>query len=150
MTEFKTPEANAKADVEQASAGAGAAGVGATTDMANATGQTGTVQTGFSETGHAQLSDTNVQELLSTATGLMGVSAATLKASLDSVAMSRATNAAILDNMAQLNANHLNNLVNSASHRHSELATDRQWNVNETDFYATVAAAVAAAMAPKA
>ena len=131
MDEFRTPDADAKAENELAAAG------------------TATTTKDFSEVGHAMMSDINVQELQSAATGLMTVSAATLKATLDSVAATRATNAAIIDNMGQLNGVHLNNLVNSASHRHSEIAADRQWNINETDFYAAVAAAVAAAMAEK-
>ena len=119
MDEFRTPDADAKAENELAAAG------------------TATTTKDFSEVGHAMMSDINVQELQSAATGLMTVSAATLKATLDNVAATRATNAAIID------------LVNSASHRHSEIAADRQWNINETDFYAAVAAAVAAAMAEK-
>ena len=139
----KTPMADAKVDAEQAQAG------------------TGTLQTGFTETGQQNMSDVNVQELQSTANALMTASMATLKASLDGVAAlraqnaamvdnARAVNAALIDNMSQLNSVHLNNLVNSASHRHSEIAADRQWNINETDFYAFVAAAVAAAVAKNA
>ena len=145
--EFDTP-ADARADVDKVIAGAALTGAGATADQADV--KTGTVQTGFSETGHQQMSDVNVQELQSTANALMTSSMATLKATLDSVSGLRATNAAIIDNMSGLNAVHLNNLVNSASHRHSELATDRQWNINETDFYAFVAASVAAAVAKNA
>jgi hypothetical protein len=81
-----------------------------------------------------------VNELQKVAVGLLTVSAATLKSTLDSVSGLRATNAAVIDNMSQLNAVHLNNLVNSASHRHSEIAADRQWNINETDAYAVILA----------
>lgn len=132
--EFKTPDADAKGEVE----------------VAQAEVTTGALQRGFTESGNAHMSDVNVQELQSTANGLMTASMATLKATLDSVAALRATNAAVIDNMSQLNSVHLNNLVNSASHRHSEIAADRQWNLNETDFYAFVAASVAAAVAKNA
>jgi len=138
--------ADARADVDQVAAGAALAAAAA--DQTDS--KTGTVQTGFSETGHQQMSDVNVQELVSAATGLMASSQATLKATLDGVSGLRAQNAAMIDNMTQANAVHLNNLVNSASHRHSEIAADRQWNINETDFYAFVAAAVAAAVAKNA
>lgn len=142
MTDNVTPRADAKADTEQALAGAGASGAGSVNDQA----QAGT----FTESGNAHMSDVNVQELQSASAGLLTVSAATLKATLDNVTALRATNAAIIDNMSQLNSVHLNNLVNSASHRHSEIAADRQWNLNETDFFAFVTAAVASAVAKNA
>jgi len=138
--------ADARADVDQVAAGAALAAAAA--DAAAA--KTSDVQTSFSETGHAQLSDTNVQELISGNSGLLSTSAATLKAGLDGVALARATNAAVLDNIVSSNSAFLNNLVNSASHRHSEIAADRQWNLNETDFFAFVTAAVAAAVAKNA
>jgi len=146
MNDFKTPEADAKVDMELA--GAGVSGAGVVADQADAA--TGTLQTRFTESGHQQMSDVNVQELISAATGLLANSAATLKAGLDQVHLSRQINQAGLDHIVSSNAAHLNNLVNSASHRHSELATDRQWNINETDFYAFVAASVAAAVAKNA
>ena len=133
-----TPDATSEVDVEEALAGALAKGI--SVGVGQAKGQTGAVTTDFSETGHQQMSDVNVQELQSTANGLVTASMATLKSTLDSVAALRATNAAIVDNMSQLNAVHLNNLVNSASHRHSEIAADRQWNINETDAYAVILA----------
>lgn len=134
MTDKFTPDADAKSESENALASAG----------------TGNMTKEFSETGHAQMSDINVQELQSAAAGLMTVSAATLKAGLDQVHLARATNAALIDNIVNTNAAHLNNLVNSASHRHSEIAADRQWNVNETDAYAAILAdAVAEKLADK-
>ena len=142
-----TPDATAEVDVEEALAGALAKGI--SVGVGQAKGQTGAVTTDFSETGHAQLSDTNVQELQSFASGLVTISAATLKAGLDNVALSRQINAASLDNLATLSNQLVQDFGNKAMHRHSEIAADRQWNINETDFYATVAAAVAAAMAEK-
>jgi len=158
MTEFNdkfTPDATAEVDAESAYASTGTANVG--TGVEQAQGATGALQTGFSETGHAQMSDVNVQELQSVSSGILTVaaatsnalvtiSAATLKQVLDSVQSTRAQNAALVDNIVNTNAAHLNNLVNSASHRHSEIAADRQWNVNETDAYATVLAAKVASI----
>jgi len=85
------------------------------------------------------ISAANLKTLEDAAAGLMAVSAATLKATQDHVTAARATNAGMVDNMVATNAAHLTNLVNSASHRHSEIAADRQWNVNETDAYAVLA-----------
>ena len=155
-----TPDATAEADVEQAVAGAGGSGAGATVDAAQADSSTGAMQSRFTEGGHAQMSDVNVQEMQSVASGLMTIaaassnalvtqSAATLKSVLDSVQATRAQNAAMVDNLAVLSNQLVQDFGNKAMHRHSEIAADRQWNVNETDFYATVAAAVAAAMAEK-
>ena len=128
-----TPDATAEADVENA---LGAAGTAALTKE-------------FSEAGHSFQADIQVNELQKAAVGLMSVSAATLKAGLDGVALARATNAAMVDNLASLSNQLVQDFGNKAMHRHSEIAADRQWNINETDFYAAVAAAVAAAMAEK-
>jgi hypothetical protein len=122
MNDRFTPDADAKTENELA-----VAGTGATTKD-------------FSDSGHEFQADVQVNELQKVAVGLLTVSAATLKSTLDSVSGLRATNAAVIDNMSQLNAVHLNNLVNSASHRHSEIAADRQWNINETDAYAVILA----------
>lgn len=149
MTDRFTPDADAKAETEQASAGAGAVGVGSTTHAGQTQAGTGALQTGFTETGHATMSDVNVQEVISSASGLLAASAATLKAGLDGVHLARATNAAVIDNLAQLSNQLVQDFGNKAMHRHSEIAADRQWNINETDFYAAVAAAFAAAMAEK-
>lgn len=113
MDEFRTPDADAKSENELAVAGTGAM----TKDV--------------TEGSHAMMSDINVQELQSASAGLVTASMATLKAGLDQVHLARATNAALIDNIVNTNAAHLNNLVNSASHRHSELAADRQWNLDE-------------------
>jgi hypothetical protein len=48
--------------------------------------------------------------------------------------------------LATLTATHHMGLVQQASQDHRDLAHDRQWNVNETDLYATVAATVTAAV----
>lgn len=149
MKDRYTPDATAESDTEQASAGAGATGVGATSNVGQAQGATGAMQGAFTEAGHAMMSDVNVQELQSVASGLLAASAATLKAGLDHVHLTRATNAAVIDNLAQLSNQLVQDFGNKAMHRHSEIAADRQWNVNETDFYAVVAAAVSAAMAEK-
>lgn len=149
MGDFDTPIADAKADVEQALAGAMAKGVGIGAEVGLAKGHAAAVTTDFSETGHAQMSDINTQELQSLASGLLTISAATYQAGLNNIALARQTNAAVVDNFALLSNQLVQDLSNKAAHRHSELAADRQWNINETDFYATVAAAIAAAMAEK-
>lgn len=46
--------------------------------------------------------------------------------------------------LATLTATHHMGLVQQASQDHRDLAHDRQWNVNETDLYATIAATVTA------
>jgi hypothetical protein len=120
--ELRTPDADAKTENELA-----VAGTGATTKD-------------FSDYGHEFQADVQVNELQKVAVGLLSVSAATLKATLDSVAAGRATNAAIIDNMGQLNSVHLNNLANHSGQRNNDLATDRQWNINETDAYAVILA----------
>ena len=122
MDEFRTPDADAKAENELAAAG------------------TAAMTKDFSEAGHAMMSDINVQELQSASAGLMTASLATLKAGLDQVHLARATNAALIDNIVNTNAAHLNNLVNSASHRHSEIAADRQWNLDEQPAWFTILA----------
>lgn len=48
--------------------------------------------------------------------------------------------------LATLTATHHMGLVQQASQDHRDLAHDRQWNVNETDLYATVAGTVTAAV----
>lgn len=48
--------------------------------------------------------------------------------------------------LATLTATHHMGLVQQASQDHRDLAHDRQWNVNETDLYATIAATVTAAV----
>ena len=128
MIDRYTPDADAKAEAEQASAA------------------TGTLQAGFTEAGHAFQADIQVNELQKIAAGLMSVSAATTKAALDSITVTRATNAAVIDNLAHLSNQLVQDFGNKAMHRHSEIAADRQWNVNETDLYAVVAGAVTAAM----
>jgi hypothetical protein len=46
--------------------------------------------------------------------------------------------------LATLTATHHMGLVQQASQDHRDLAHDRQWNVNETDLYATIAGTVTA------
>jgi hypothetical protein len=48
--------------------------------------------------------------------------------------------------LATLTATHHMGLVQQASQDHRDLAHDRQWNVNETDLYATIAGTVTAAI----
>jgi hypothetical protein len=48
--------------------------------------------------------------------------------------------------LATLTATHHMGLVQQASQDHRDLAHDRQWNINETDLYSTVAGTVTAAV----
>lgn len=48
--------------------------------------------------------------------------------------------------LATLTATHHMGLVQQTSQDHRDLAHDRQWNVNETDLYATIAGSVAASV----
>ena len=135
MTDFKTPRSDAKVDAEQAAAatsGFQEGGFAFNSDIA-------VTELQKFASGLVTISAANLKTLEDAAAGLMAVSAATLKATQDHVTAARATNAGMVDNMVATNAAHLTNLVNSASHRHSEIAADRQWNVNETDAYAVLA-----------
>ena len=136
-------ETKARVNEEVAGVSAGGAGVG--TNVGQAQGATGA----FQEGGFGFNSDIAVTELLKMASGLMAVSAATLKASLDGVASARATNAAMVDNLAALSNQRVQDDSNKAGQNINNMAADRMWNVNETDFYSVVAAAVSAAMAEK-
>ncbi len=48
--------------------------------------------------------------------------------------------------LATLTATHHMGLVQQASQDHRDLAHDRQWNINETDMYATIAGTITAAV----
>lgn len=115
--------ANASMDV--AGADAGASGVVTGTAAGQSTGST------FTEGGHAQMSDVNVQELQSVASGLLAISAATLKSTQDTVQALAAHNAQTVQHLANLSNQLTQDLSNKAAHRHSEIAADRQWNLDE-------------------
>jgi len=134
MSNF-TPNATAEVDAEQAAAGTAAfqeGGFGFNSDIA-------VTELQKFAAGLVTISSANLKALEDQAAGLLAISAASLKATENHVIAARNINAATLDNMVGFNAAHLSNLVNSASHRHSELAADRQWNLNETDAYSVLA-----------
>lgn len=114
--------ARSKADVDQATAGASGAAVGADQQTAGATGGT------FSETGHKAATDVNTEEAISSYNGF---------------AVQRALrNQDVFDNLTtQLlqNAIETANMLSKQAVRHVDLATDRIWNVNETDAYSVQA-----------
>jgi len=134
MTQF-TPNATAEVDAEQAAAGTAAfqeGGFGFNSDVA-------VTELQKIASGLMTISAANLKAMEDQASALLATSAASLKATENHVIAARNINAAVLDNMVGFNAAHLSNLVNSASHRHSEIAADRQWNINETDAYAVLA-----------
>lgn len=115
--------AKSKADTDVAEAGAGASGVVTGQATGQSTGNT------FSETGHKAATDVNTEESISTYNGY-GVNRALKQ--MD-----------VIDNLTtQLlqGAIETQNMVSKQAVRHSDLAIDRQWNVNETDAFATILA----------
>ena len=117
--------ANAKstADTDAAQATAGGAGVTAGQASGGAAGST------FSETGHKSATDVNTEEAISTLNGLYTQRAVDHSGVLDNLAT-----------QALQNAVETANMVAKQAVRHSDLAIDRQWNVNETDAFATILA----------
>ena len=99
----------------------------------------------FSETGHAALSDTNVQEALSSISAVLASQAAalnglnfSLQSSLDTVKV-----------MAAHSAQTTQDMTAKSALRHTELAADRQWNIDETNaFAAALGAAIAKTLNP--
>ena len=114
--------ANTKAetDVSQATGGASAADVSASQQTAGAAGGS------YSEQSHKMATDVNTEESIST---------------YNQFAVQRALrNQDAFDNLTfQLmqNAIETANMISKQAVRHSDLAIDRQWNVNETDAYST-------------
>ena len=131
--------ANARVDEELA--GAGASGVGTTV------GHAAGVTTGFQEGGFGFNSDIAVTEAQKFASGLITMSAATLKTGYDSLALMTARNTELVTHLANLSNQRVQDDSNKAGNNLNNLAADRMWNLNETDFYAFVAAAVAAEVA---
>ena len=134
MSNF-TPNATAEVDAEQAAAGTAAfqeGGFGFNSDIA-------VTELQKFASGLLTVSAATLKTMEDQSAALMAVSAASLKASENHVIAARQINAAMVDNVVSNNSAHLNNLVNSASHRHSEIAADRQWNLNETDAYSVLA-----------
>ena len=122
--------AKAKADTDQATSGASGAAAGSDQQTA------GSVGGAYGESGNKQYADVAVEEAIST------TSAA--QANYSQLAVQRALkNQDTFDNLTtQLlqNAIETANMISKQAVRHGDLAIDRQWNVNETDAYATILA----------
>jgi len=121
---------NDSADAEASESAAGAASVVTGAAVGQSQGGTGSLQTGFTETGHANQSDVNTTELISTLNGLIAA---------QSIEQSRFFNT--IDGLAAANAQSFQAALNAQTLRNADLAADRQWNVNETDAFATILAA---------
>lgn len=116
----------AKADSKVDQAAAGATGTAASANQQ--TSGAGASTRDFSEAGHKMATDVNTEEAISTYNGF---------------AVQRALrNQDVFDNLTtQLlqNAIETANMLSKQAVRHVDLATDRIWNINETDAYSVQA-----------
>lgn len=121
--------ARSKADVDQATAGAAGASVGADQQSAGAAGGV------YSEGGHKAHTDVGVEEAIS--------QNSSSQSNYSQLAVQRALRSQdVLDNLTnQLlqNAIETANMISKQAVRHADLATDRIWNINETDAYSVQA-----------
>lgn len=110
--------AKSTSEVDQSTAGGAGVAVGADQQSGQATGGV------YSEGGHKAHTDVNTEESIST---------------YNQFAVQRALkNQDVFDNLStQLlqNAIETANMVSKQAVRHADLATDRIWNINETDAY---------------
>ena len=123
--------ANANADVDQATSGASGAAVGSDQQTAGLTGGT------FSETGHKAATDVNTEEAISSHTQIAVKDATLHSGNVNNVALQILQNAVTQSNMLVVAAVETANLVSKQAVRHSDLAIDREWNLDEQ----TIAAA---------
>lgn len=120
-------ETKATSVVDKADAGAGTVGGGSLAEAISALANAGA----FSETGAAHLSDINTQEVLSLANSILGMGSTLVQ-------NQRAVNAASLDNLVNNSTAFLTLLAGAAAHRHSEIAADREWNLDEQPAWFTL------------
>jgi len=118
--------ANANADVDQATSGASGAAVGSDQQTAGSTGGT------FSETGHKAATDVNTEEVISSLNALAFKDAVSLSGNVNNVALQILQNAVTQANNIVTNAQETANMVGKQAVRHSDLAIDREWNLDET------------------
>lgn len=127
-----TADSNATTDV--AEAGAGASGV------VTGTAQGQSVGGAFTEAGHAAMSDVNTQETISTINGAIAAlthqTLANSKA-LDDLKYGFKVAMDTVQVLGAQSAQTTQDMVAKQAVRHSDLAIDRQWNVNETDIAAS-------------
>jgi len=118
-----TAESNANTDV--AEAGAGASGV----VSGQATGQS--TGNAFSETGHKSATDVNTEEAISTFNALAAKAAVTNSETLNNLTAQILQNAITQANTIVTNANETANFVSKQAIRHTDIAIDREWNIDE-------------------
>lgn len=117
--------ANANADVDQATSGASGAAVGSDQQTAGSTGGT------FSETGHKAATDVNTEEVISSLNALAFKDAVSLSGNVNNVALQILQNAVTQANNIVTNAQETANLVGKQAVRHTDIAIDREWNLDE-------------------
>ena len=118
--------ANSNANTNVAEAGAGASGV----VSGQATGQS--TGNAFSETGHKSATDVNTEEAFSSYNALAFKDAVSLSGNVNNVALQILQNAVTQANNIVTNAQETANMVGKQAVRHSDLAIDREWNLDET------------------
>ena len=116
---------NANADVDQATSGASGAAVGSDQQTAGSTGGT------FSETGHKAATDVNTEESISSYNALAVKDAISLSGNVNNVALQILQNAVTQANNIVTNAQETANLVGKQAVRHTDIAIDREWNLDE-------------------
>jgi len=123
--------ATSKADVDQATSGASGAAVGSDQQTAGSTGGT------FSETGHKAATDVNTEEAISSYVALSVKDATTHSLNVNNVGLQIVQNAVTQANTLVTNAVETANFVSKQALRHTDIAIDREWNLDEQ----TIAAA---------
>ena len=124
-------DVNANADTHAANADAGASGVVTGVAQGESTGAT------FTEQGHQANSDVNTQELISTVNGSLAVAVNALRVVNDNMSQSFKQAMDTVAIMGAQSAQTTQDMVAKQAIRHSDLAIDREWNVNESDIAAS-------------
>jgi len=123
--------ANSNANTDVAEAGAGASGVVSGQATGQSTGNT------FSETGHKAATDVNTEEAISSYVALSVKDATTHSLNVNNVGLQIVQNAVTQANTIVTNAVETANFVSKQALRHTDIAIDREWNLDEQ----TIAAA---------
>ena len=117
--------ATSKSDVDQATSGASGAAVGSDQQTAGSTGGT------FSETGHKAATDVNTEEAISSYTQIAVKDATLHSGNVNNVALQILQNAVTQANNIVTNAQETANMVGKQALRHTDIAIDREWNLDE-------------------
>jgi len=123
--------ATSNSDVDQATSGASGAAVGSDQQAAGSTAGT------FSETGHKAATDVNTEEAISSYVALSVKDATTHSLNVNNVGLQIVQNAVTQANTIVTNAVETANFVSKQALRHTDIAIDREWNLDEQ----TIAAA---------